>query len=67
MPWDDFDIRWVDSGLRVSVAAPRGSSVIPTPIASFTIATTWELNRENFQNFAPHVDVEAIQTFLSDA
>ena len=24
-------------------------------------------NVKNFQNFAPHVDVEAIQTFLSDA
>ena len=44
-----------------------GSSVIPTPIAPFTIDTTCELNREIFQNFAPHVDVEAIQTFMSDA
>ena len=60
---ETFDIRWVDSGLRVSVPARRGTTMIPIPIASFT----WELNREKFQNFAPHVDVEAIQTFLSDA
>ena len=65
LPRDSLDIRWVDLGLRVLVAAPRSSSVTPT--ASFTIGTTWELNREKFQNFAPHVDVEAIQTFLSDA
>ena len=53
LPQDSFDIRWVDSGRRVSVAAPRGSSVIPTPIASFSIGTTWKLDREKFQNFAP--------------
>ena len=41
--------------------------MIPVPIASFTIDTTCELNRDKFQNFAPHVDVEAIHTFLSDA
>ena len=56
-----------DGWIPDSVAAPRGSSVISTPLASFTIGTTWELNRERFQNFAPHVDVEAIQTFLSGA
>ena len=67
LPREIFDIRWVDSGLRVSVATPRGGCVIPTPIASFTIGTTLELNREKFQIFAPHVDAEAIQTFLSDA
>ena len=49
----------------MSVATPRGSSVTPTPIASFTIGTTWELIRENFQTFAPHVDAEAIKTRAS--
>ena len=66
LPRETFDNRWVDSGLRVSVSAPGGSTMIPIPIASFTIDTTWELNREKFRSFAPHVDVEAIQTFLSD-
>ena len=54
-------------GLRVSVAAPIGSIAVPTPLASFTIGTTWELNLERFPKFAPHLDVEAIQTLLLDA
>ena len=58
LPRGTCDIRWVHPGLRVSVAAPRGSSLLPTPIASFTIGTTWGLNREKFQTFALHVDAE---------
>ena len=36
-------------------------------IPTFTIGTTWELSREKFSTFATHIDVEAIQTLLSDA
>ena len=67
LPRETFDIRWVDSGLRVSVSGPRLHHDTHA-VASFTIGTTWELNREKFQSSAPpHVDVEEIQTFLSDA
>ena len=34
-----FDIRWVDTGLRVSVAAPSGRPALPIALASFTIFT----------------------------
>ena len=51
----------------MSVAAPTGRAAVPTPLASFTIGTIWELNLEVIRNFAPHVDVEAIQTLLLDA
>ena len=67
LPRETFDIKWVDSGLRVSVTAWIGRTALPTPLASFTIGTTWELNLERFRSFAPHVDVEAIQTLLLDA
>ena len=67
LPRETFDIRWVDSRRRVSVAAPTGGTAVPTPITSSTIGTTWELNLKRFRNFAPHLDVEALQTFLSDA
>ena len=40
LPRETCDIRWVDSGLRVSVATPRRSSEIRTPVTSFTIGTT---------------------------
>ena len=63
-PRETFDIRWVDMGLRVSVSAPRCATAVPTPVASFTIGTTWESNQEKFKSFAPHVDVEAIHTFF---
>ena len=43
---------------------PGEGTAIPIPIASITIGTTWELNREKFQCFAPHVDVEVSQTFF---
>ena len=67
-PWNKAQANFIGvMRLRVSVATPRGSSVMPTPIASFAIGTTWELNREKIQNFALHVDAEAIQTFMSDA
>ena len=56
-----------DSGLRVSGSAPGRAAAIHIPMALFTIGTTWELNQEKFKSFAPHVDVEAIQTFWSDA
>ena len=67
LPRDTFDIRWVDTGLRVSVSSPRGATVVPAPNASFTIGTTWILNQEKVKSFAPGVDVKALQTFLSDA
>ena len=60
LPRDTFDIRWVDSGLRFDGCTDWKNS--------FTIVTTWELKKERFRNFAPHVDdVEAIQTLLLDA
>ena len=64
LPSATFDIRCVDSGLRVSVSAQCGGTTIPILLASFTTGTTWELNREKIQRFAPHVDVEAVQTFF---
>ena len=67
LPRDTYDVRWVDTGLRVSLSSPRGATVIPTPIASFTIGITWALNQEQFKSFALAVDVEALQTFSSDA
>ena len=36
LPRETFDIRWVDSGLRVSVAAPLGRTALPIALASFT-------------------------------
>ena len=51
----------------VSVAATIGSIAVPTPLASLTTGTTWELNLERFRNLDPHVDVEAIQTLFLDA
>ena len=39
-----FDIRWVDTGLRVSVAAPTGRLALPIALASFTIGANWALN-----------------------
>ena len=59
---DTFDIRWVDTGLRVSVSmsSPRGATVVPTPIASFTIGIICVVNQETFKNFAPVVDVRNV-------
>ena len=51
----------------MSVSSPGGATAVPTPIASFTIGTAWVLNQEKFKSFAPNVDVEALQTFLSGA
>ena len=42
LPCDNFDIRWVDMGLRVSVTAPIGRTTLPTAHDSFTIGTTWD-------------------------
>ena len=67
LPRDTFDIRWVDTGLRAWASSPWGATVLPAPIASFTIGTTWVLNQEKFKSFALGVDVEALPTFLSDA
>ena len=39
LPRYTFDIRWVDTGLHVSVPSPSGATAVPTPIASFTIGT----------------------------
>ena len=46
------EIRWVDTGLRVSVSmsSPSGATVVPTTIASFTIGTSLVLNQEKFKN-----------------
>ena len=66
LPRATFDVIWVDSGLRVSVSAPGGTTISIT-IASFTMGTTWSYTEKKLQSFAPHVNVEAIQTFLTDS
>ena len=65
---ESFDIRWVSTGIRVSVnSAPAGCLHVSSQLASITIGTTWVLNRERFRMFAPNVDVEMLQTLLDDA
>ena len=67
LPRETFDIRWVDSGLRVSLAAPTGRTALAIALASFTIAATWVLSFEKFPELAPQLVIEAIQTLLLDA
>ena len=67
LPRETFDIRWVDSGLRVSLQAPTGRTALPIALAPFTIAATSMLNFEKFPELAPQLDIEAIQTLLLDA
>ena len=53
LPRATFDIRWVNTGLRVSVnmSSPGCATVVPTPIASFTIGTSWVLGPRKIQDF----------------
>ena len=69
LPRDTFDIRWVQTGLRVSVNMPSPDclTAVLTQIATFTIGTTCVLDQERFKILAPRMDVEALQTILSDA
>ena len=57
---ETFDIRLVSTGLS-------GCMLVLSQLASITIGATWILNREMFKIFAPHVDVETLQTLLGDA
>ena len=43
LPREGFDIRCVDTGLRVSVAAPPGRTTLRIALASFTIGANWAL------------------------
>ena len=64
LPRNAFDIKWVNTGVRVSVKmASLGGTMVPTPIATFTIGATWVLDPEEYRLFAPGVDVGVIQTF----
>ena len=65
-PREKFDIRWVDTGLRVSVAAPLGRTALPIALAAFT-KDDLVLNFEKFREFAPPVDIEVLHTLLLDA
>ena len=67
LPRDAFDIKWVGTGLRVSVAAPLGRTALPIALSSFTIGANWALKYEKKREFAPHVDREVVQTLLLDA
>ena len=64
---DQFYVRWVTTGIRVSVnSAPLGRLAVLLPSASITIGANWVLNRENIQSFAPRANVDALQTLLDD-
>ena len=65
---EQFDIRWVSTGIRVSVnSAPTGCLAVLSQIASITIGANWVMNRDRFNSFAPGVDVDELQTLLDDA
>ena len=65
---ETFDIRWVSTGIRVSVeSAPTGCLPVSSQLASITIGATWVLSRERFKNFVPNVDVEMLQTIVDDS
>ena len=64
---EQFDIRWVSAGIRVSVnSAPRDRLPVLAQIASLTIGANWVFNRDGFNCFVPGTDDE-IQTLLDDA
>ena len=68
LPEETFDMRWVPTGIRVSVnSAAPGSSPVLSQLASLTIGATWVLNRERFNSFALRFDVGLLQTLLDDA
>ena len=67
LPLEAFDVRWVDTGLRVSVAAPLWRTALPIALASFTFGANWALNFEKCREFAPQVGSEVVQTLLLDA
>ena len=62
-----FDIRWVDTGLPVSVTPPPGRLALPIALASFAIGAKWDLNFDRLRELAPHLDPEVVQSFLLDA
>ena len=63
-----FDIRWVSTGIRVSVnSAPRDRLPVLAKIASITIGANWVLNRDRFSSFIPGIDVDLLQTLFDDA
>ena len=60
VPREDFDIRWVDTGLRVSVTPPPGRLALPIALASFTLGANWALNFDRCRELAPQMDPEVV-------
>ena len=48
LPRETFDIKWVSTGIRISVnSTPSGALPVSSQLASITTGATWVLNRES--------------------
>ena len=63
VPREAFDIRWVDTGLRVSVTPPPARPAL-SALASFTTGANWALNFDRFRELALQVDPRGRAVFL---
>ena len=62
---EKFDIRWVSTGIRVSVnCAPPDRLPASTQIAPITFGTNCVLNRDRLNNFVPGIGVDLQQTLF---